>query len=299
AKNTIELERLYFAKRIVRQLRQSSGIYGIRTLRLMLHSMDYNGDGMISSHALNGALTQMGIRLTEEQCRAMTSCLGTGEDDRVDYVILLSNCYRNWTKKREEVVAEIFDILSAKCEGRMLTVNALMAHFKPQALTPDLLPELEGDQSHSQSSAAFLKQWVDSIGGTDGVVTWLEFACHYLDLSVCFQTDAQFVTFVCHSWGKDADEWLAKQVFCHFAQPDSSDMLEIEDFREMLSSFGFDITKDEADVWFETLDEDRQGRVTLEQFISSKVLKARKMWDEFVTNEHHSASKQDMVNILQ
>lgn len=51
-------------------------------------------------------------------------------------------------------------------------------------------------------------------------------------------------------------------------------------------------------AWYEAIDEDESGEVSLKEFLNSKVLKVKRLFDEYVTSNERSATKEEMIQIL-
>lgn len=291
----IEHQRLSFSKKILSRLK-ARGIHGIRTFRLMLHTMDLETNGTCLGRTFEGALAHMGVRLKFNEYDQLVELFGTGRSDEefLDYVHFLSYGCSNWSMQRQEVVEEAYDFLRELCPGKMLSVAAIESKFKPEALTADLVPEL----LEHHSAQEFLSQWSNSPVGAAGIVTWLDFVDYYLDVSLSFQNEQGFCQFVCKSWGIDMDDWLAKKVFKRFATGEDEDTLPAKDFVRMLEELDPSITEEEALAWYEAIDEDDSGEVSLEEFLQSKVLKVKRLFDDFDTDHSRTASSDEMGEIL-
>jgi len=293
--------RTEFSRKIWKSLWSNQGIYSARILRTMLHAMDTDNNGILSSHCVEGALTQNGLRIKTSEVEVLRELFQAPSvrdtEFPIDYVLFLAYGYRNWSKRREEATEEAFEFLSSKCPAGILQMRALFKELKAKELTPELYPALQG--AEHDAGSAFLRQWGECMAGTDGTITWEEFCFHYLDLSTCFDRDAEYVSFVLRSFGLDPDDWLAKRVFRTFAPPGyDADVLPPQEFTRMLKVFYSDISEEEAYAWYECMDEDRTGQVSLEEFIECKVLKAKRLFDDYVADPERNASKEEMVVIL-
>lgn len=282
------------SQRIFGRLRQR-GIHALRCFRRHLHAMDVQQTGTVSCRTLEGALSHMGFRLKASEYEQMLELFSADrEAETIDYLRLLAHGCSNWSKQREEVVAEGYSGLAERCPGGKLTASSLEQSFKPRALHSKLIPEL----LDHHSAAEFLSQWSDSNLGGDGVITWNDFLDYYLDVSLCFDSDPDFCHYVCASWGIDLDDWLAKKVFRHYTDPAIQDVLPAKDFRRMLSELDPTITEEEALAWYQAIDEDDSGEVSLQEFLSSKVLKVKRLFDQFDEGDTRKASKEQTVEIL-
>jgi len=289
-----EHERLAFTKRVLGRLKER-GIHGIRTFRLMLHTMDLERNGTCLGRTFEGALAHMGVRLKFNEYEVLMDLFGMGEEEEmVDYVHFLSYGCSNWSSQRQEVVQEAYDFLRELCPGKLLTVAAIEIKFRPEALSSQLVPEL----LEHHSAQEFLSQWSNSVVGADGIVTWLDFVDYYLDVSLCFDQEQGFCQFVCKSWGIDMDDWLAKKVFKRFATGEDEDTLPAKDFIRMLDELDPTITEEEAMAWYEAIDEDDSGEVSLEEFLQSKVLKVKRLFDQFDDDNTRTASGDVFTEIL-
>jgi len=322
----MDTRRADFTRRLMKKLRNLNGIYSARNFRQMLHSMDLNSDGIISAHSVEGALTQNGIRLPPAERKLLKELFSaefTGnkeeatrqpwfmaepeepKEDSIDYVLLLAHGYRNWSERREEAVREAYDLLCSKCPSGILVTKALMTHLKEWVLTPSLSPDLpptDDAQNNEHAAAAFLRQWRETVASSDGTMTLDEFKYHYLDLSACIPSESEFIAFVLKSWGEDPDDWLAKKAFrhfCHEEEDGEEDVLSLENFMKLLQVFDSKISEEEAQAWYVAMDEDQSGEVSLGEFINCKVLKAKRLYDEYVASPDRCATKEEMVVILQ
>lgn len=295
-------ERLAAATRILGRLK-ARGIHGIRHFRIMLHNMDLMDDGRVMGRTFEGALAHMGVRLKMaeyEQLIDLFSCDGSmegddGEQPCIDYVHLLACGASNWSTQREEVVQEAYDSLRDTCPGGVLTIAAIQHQFKPAALTPELIPSLV--QHHSAQE--FLAQWNAGVIGPDGVVSWTDFLDYYLDTSLWFDSDAAFCKFVCKCWGIDMDDWLAKKVFRRYATSEDEDTMPAKDFIRMLNELDSTISEEEAMAWYEAIDEDDSGDVSLDEFLQSKVLKVKRLFELFDNDNSRTVSGGEFPKILQ
>lgn len=276
------------------------GIHGIRAFRSALHGLDVRHDGTCTILTLEGALAHMGIRLKDSELDRLLVLFGAAEPGSVDYVRLLAHGCSNWSAQREEVVREAFDTLSEGCPGSMLLhFTAIERRFHPEALTADPVPGL---LEHHDSAKEFLAQWGSSVLGADGIVAWLDFADYYLDVSMFYDSDRDFCRYVSMSWGIDMDDWLAKKVFLQFAsrhEDDTERALTETGFVAMVSELDPTISADEALVWFRAIDDDCSGEIPIDKFLSSKVLKAKRLFDEVHTQASRTATKKEILPILQ
>jgi Ca2+-binding EF-hand superfamily protein len=286
------------ATRILGRLKDR-GIHGIRTFRIMLHNMDLTDDGQVMGRTFEGALAHMGVRLKYAEYDQLIALFGQqGQEDcdtLIDYVYFLACGASNWSTQREEVVREAYDCLREMCPGGILTLSIIQTELKPQALTSDLVPNLV--EHHSDQE--FLAQWNASLIGPDGVVAWTDFLDYYLDVCLWFDCDATFCKFVCKCWGIDMDDWLAKKVFHRYATGEDEDTLPVQDFIRMLAELDPTINADEAMAWYEAIDEDDSGEVSLDEFLESKILKVKRLFDEFDVGSTRTVGAAEMPAILQ
>lgn len=288
-------QREAYARHFLSKLKQR-GIHGIRTFRVMMHNMDLEGTGTCSGRTMEGALSHMGIRLSAQEYSRFIQLFGThvGADDMVDYVLFLACGCNNWSVQRQEAVQEAYDYLSAMCPGYLLTVGVLQTKFQSEALTSAHLPGL----LDHHSAETFLNQWFNSVLTDDGLVSWLDFLDYYLDISLCFASEHEFCQYVCKSWGIDMDDWLAKKVFNRYVNSESDNILPAKDFVRMLDELDPSITEEEALAWYEAIDEDDSGEVSLQEFLASKVLKVKRLFDRFDTSQNRSVTKEQLIAIL-
>lgn len=295
-----EHERLAVSTRILARLKER-GIHGVRSFRIMLHNMDVNGDGRVLGRTFEGALAHMGVGLKAAEFDQIIALFGEpGLIDRddgeamMDYVRFLSHGFNNWSQQRQEVAQEAYDCLRETCPGGVLTVSAIQIGFRPQCLSPDLVPHLV----EHESTQEFLAQWNSSVVGADGVVSWNDFMDYYIDVSLWFENDQSFCRFVCNCWGIDMDDWLAKKVFKRYATGEDDDTMSAKDFIRMLDELDNTITEEEAMAWYEAIDEDDKGEVTLDKFLQSKVLKVKRLFDHFDADNSRTVDAEEMPEIL-
>jgi len=290
-----DARRVEFTQRIFNRLKER-GIHGIRTLRIMMHNMDEEGAGLLPGRHFEGALTHMGIRLKISEYHILLEIYGVlvESEQKVDYVRFLAHGVGNWAQPRLEVCHEAYNYLSSNCRGRQLTHDIMERKFNTLALTPDLCPGVD----HHTSCEEFLKQWSDGVLSADGVVSWVDFLDYYLDVSWCFQSHHAFCQYVCSSWNIDMDDWLAKKVFRKYVGEDMDDGLPVEDFLLMLRELDPSIKQPEAIAWYGAIDEDDSGVVDLEEFISSKVLKVKRLFDSFDVDKSGTVDQEEMICIL-
>jgi Ca2+-binding EF-hand superfamily protein len=294
-----DVQRSELTNRIFGRLRER-GIHGIRTLRVMLHNMDTGNEGTMLGRTFEGALTHMGIRLKTSEYEMFVRLFGLPDkDDRegtqlVDYVRFLGHGVGNWSTERYEVVQEAYEFLCDCCKGSLLTVDVIEKKFNVLALTSALCPGLDQHSSREE----FLKQWSDSVLSADGIVTWVDFLDYYLDVSWCFDSHHGFCLYACKSWNIDMDDWIAKKVFRRYATADNEDILQWDEFQIMLQELDPTITADEAKAFFKAIDEDESGEVDLEEFLSSKVLKVKRLFDHYDVDQSRTVDQAEMICIL-
>jgi len=290
-----DARRMEFTHRIFNRLKER-GIHGIRTLRVMLHNMDVEGKGQLPSRTFEGALTHMGIRLRPQEHEILLKLFGTSHpiDRHISYVQFLAHGVGNWATARLEAVQEAYDYLCGKSVAGILTVDVIEKQFNTLSLTTDLCPLLVAHSALEE----FLKQWSDSVLSADGVITWVDFLDYYLDVSWCFSSHHDFCSYVCKSWSIDMDDWLAKKVFRRYAT-DNEDTLPVDDFLRMLHELDPGITEEEARAWYIALDEDGSGEVDLQEFLSSKVLTVKRLFDKFDPECRRVVDMEQMICILE
>jgi len=283
-----------FTARVLGRLRER-GIHGVRSFRLQLHHMDLECTGTVLARTFEGALAHLGVRLKKSEFDRLLELFTLHDDENmVDYVRFLSFGVGNWSRQREEVVAEAFDILSQQCPGGLLEAEMLGRNFQPAALTAESVPGM----AEHESAQEFLTQWSDSNLAPDGVIRWNDFLDYYMDTSLCFASDQDFCAFVCASWGINADDWLAKKVFRKYTDSDRPDCLVFGDFAKMVRDLDPSMSEEEAMAWYAAIDDDESGEISLEEFLSSKVLKVKRLFDEFDPSRSRVVNKATMLNIL-
>lgn len=304
-----EVLRKTVAQRLLGRLKER-GVHGFRTLRLMLHSMDLAGTGRIQTGALQGALIHMGFRALAEDVEQVTLLFRSeAQEDRgeteqeamLDYVALLSYVCSNWSQLREDVVREAYEALCKSSPGGLLWLGALTRKFLPEALTEEYLPELANSmEKNSMAYEGFLQQWRNASPRADGLLSWLDFAAYYLDVSVQVDSDHDFCKLVCRSWGVDMDDHLAKVAFLQFSSPDDPGLVPLEEFQQMLSEMEPGLSEEEAAVWISTVRgvSEGSGDISLTDFLRSKVLKVRRLYQTFVRSGTRAASQNEFFDII-
>jgi len=290
----LEKQRLELALRIRLKLR-AIGIHAVLTFRRMMNGIDLYSDGTCFARTLEGVLVHMGVRLKEVEFDRIVTLFSSKIADKVDYVKLLAYCYGNWSLQRQNVVREAYDHLAKSCPGGIFHVNAIQNHFNSDALTSGLVPGLFEHHSFYE----FLFHWNSNVFNADGLVLWLDFADYYLDISFFFDSDATFCQYVCQSWRVDLDDWVAKSVFRRYASEDNEDSLPQEDFVRMLAELDPTISEEEAVAFYCAIDEDKSGEVSLDEFLSSKVLRVKRLFEDIETHESRVANKEEFLVILQ
>lgn len=289
-----KLRRDFTAERIFGRLRKR-GIHGIRKFRSMLHQMDMLRTGTILGRTFEGALAHMGIKLKAAEFERLMQLFVTADDDEmVDYVRILAYGCSNWSYQREEVVREAYDTLCAESPGGHLCARLIERRFKSTALTTAHCP---GMLEH-ESAKEFVSQWSSDNLSADGVIRWHDFVDYYHDVSLCFDSDPEFVGYVCDCWSISLDDWLAKKVFRQYTDRDNEDVLPAREFLRMLQDLDSTVTEEEGVIWYEAIDTDDSGEVSLEEFLSSKVLKVKRLFDDFDETDSRTVDQETMVKIL-
>eukprot|EP00746_Dinoflagellata_sp_MGD_P000442 gnl/MRDRNA2_/MRDRNA2_100795_c0_seq1.p1 gnl/MRDRNA2_/MRDRNA2_100795_c0~~gnl/MRDRNA2_/MRDRNA2_100795_c0_seq1.p1 ORF type:complete len:799 (-),score=176.33 gnl/MRDRNA2_/MRDRNA2_100795_c0_seq1:117-2378(-) len=287
-------ERRALAHKILGKLKER-GIHGIRTFRVMCHNMDFHHDGVCLGRALEGALAHMGIKLKTAEYQHLSDLFGVDEQPEcIDYICLLQCICENISEQRLEVVEEAYQFLCETCPGSKLTVFALESRFKPAALNANLVPDLLEHHSIQE----FLSQWGAGVLGADGVVTWNDFLDYYLDVSMSVDSDVAFCEYVCNMWGIHMDDLVAKKIFRRYATGEDQDSLQADDFLLMLRELDGNLSDEEALAWLETIDEDGSGEISLAEFLQSKVLRVKRLFDRYDTDGSRSLDKKELMNIL-
>mmetsp|Transcript_92725 Transcript_92725/g.178913 ORF Transcript_92725/g.178913 Transcript_92725/m.178913 type:complete len:521 (+) Transcript_92725:1-1563(+) len=260
----------------------------------MMNGIDLHRDGTCFARTLEGVLVHMGVRLKEVEFDRIVTLFSTTTANKVDYVKMLAYCYANWSLQRQNVVREAYDHLAKSCPGGIFHVAALQHHFNSEALTPDLVPGLFEHHSFNE----FLFHWNSNVFNADGLVLWLDFADYYLDISFFFDSDVDFCQYVCQSWRVDIDDWVAKSLFHRYASEDNNDVLPEEQFVQMLAELDPMISEEEAIAFYCAIDADKSGEVSLDEFLSSKVLKVKRLFEDVKTHESRVANKEEFLVIL-
>jgi Ca2+-binding EF-hand superfamily protein len=94
------------------------------------------------------------------------------------------------------------------------------------------------------------------------------------------------------------DDWLAKKMFKSYVTCDYENVLSSNDFKRMLEELDPTVSAEEADAWFHAIDEDDSGEVSLEEFLNSKVLKVKRLFDQYDVDNSRTAAKDEMIQIL-
>mmetsp|Transcript_28111 Transcript_28111/g.64938 ORF Transcript_28111/g.64938 Transcript_28111/m.64938 type:complete len:677 (-) Transcript_28111:175-2205(-) len=275
------------------------GIHGLHMTRVWLHSMDSGKTGTCSVQTCVGAFANLGIRLTPHQAKYLQEFFHVQGKalNVINYVRLLAHGYSNWSRTREDAVREAYTTLVASCPGSTLTLECLQRLFCPDALHGCLVPELREHSEHS--FIMFQTQWNSSMVGADGVVTWSDFIDYYLDVSSSMGSDKDFCQYVCHSWGINVDDWLAKCLFQQYSgRGKEDDSLCKEEFLHMIQTLDPSISQEEGLTWFRCIDTDSSGEVSLPEFLQSQVLQAKRLFDIFDVDCHRTVGQQQMIQIL-
>lgn len=289
----LEQKRLELAVRIRSRLR-AKGIHAVHTFRRMMNGIDLHRDGTCFARTLEGVLVHMGVRLKEVEFDRIVRLFGTTTEGKVDYVKLLAYCYGNWSLQRQNVVQEAYDHLAKSSPGGIFHVNALQRQFNSEVLTADLVPGLFEHHSFNE----FLYHWNSSVFHADGLVVWLDFAEYYLDVSLFFDADAKFCHYVCQSWSIDIDDWVAKSIFRRYARKDNEDELPQDQFVQMLAELDPTISEEEALAFYCAIDEDKSGEVSIDEFLSSKILRVKRLFEDIETQDTRVANREEFLVIL-
>jgi len=286
-------EKYEFTRRFFRKLKKR-GIHGIRQFRLMCHNMDFGSNGVCLGRGLEGALAHMGVKMRLNEFADLLRLFGNGDADTVNYVEMLAYCCGNISQQRYEIIEEAFEFVKSKCPGSALTVVAIECQFRPQSLTSWHVPDLL--EHHSVEE--FTSQWSGGVLAADGVVGWADFVDYYMDVSVSIDSEADFCEYVCGNWGIDMDDWVAKKIFRRYASEDDEDSLAAKEFLRMLRELDPDISEDEALAWLDTIDEDDSGEISLQEFLESKVLRVKRLFDRYDDDHSRSLDRVKMMNVL-
>jgi Ca2+-binding EF-hand superfamily protein len=154
-------------------------------------------------------------------------------------------------------------------------------------MTEDLVPNL-GDHGAQE----FFHQWFNGVLHSDGSVNWLDFLDYYLDVSAYFTSEQEFCDFVCKSWGVDMNDVLAKRLFDSFATSDLDDVLLLHEFTAMIQEIDSTITDTEANAWYRDINERGNEAMTLQEFLSSRVLLVIRLFNEFGEGQRKLSYKQ-------
>mmetsp|Transcript_32352 Transcript_32352/g.69210 ORF Transcript_32352/g.69210 Transcript_32352/m.69210 type:complete len:628 (+) Transcript_32352:120-2003(+) len=271
------------------------GIHGIRQFRTILHSMDVEGRGTVSSRTFQGALTHMGVRTKEVEYEKLTQLFSVPDcDDEVDYVRFLTFGCTNWSDQRQRAVQDAYEALQKVSPGGHVDVSALARTFDPRAFTCALIPDL----IEHEASQEFLRCWSDWNLQSDGIIRPADFVDYYHDVSLWFSSDQDFCNFVCKSWQINPDDWLARHIFRRYASPDNPNILPKSHFYKMLLELDPTTNAEEAAVWYKAIDKDHDGEVDVVEFVYSKVLKTKRLFDQFAQNSKRCVDKATMMRIL-
>merc|ERR550514_604459 len=67
----------------------------------------------------------------------------------------------------------------------------------------------------------------------------------------------------------------------------------------MLKAVDPEMTEEEADAWLETVDENDNGEISIQDFLSAKVLRVKRLFDRYDPCKSKSITKVDMLRFLQ
>lgn len=232
---------------------------------------------MCLGHTFVGQLNHMGVRLRGHEAQELFEAFRTGEPEEIDYLFFFAHAYTNWSTQREEFVQGAFENLSQDSPGGVATYEVLQSQFKPSALTKHHVPFL----TDHNSAQEFFHQWSSGVLREDGAVAWLDFVDYYLDVSAMCDSEQEFCDYVCASWSIDTDDMLAKRVFFRYCTNEQGGVLPAHAFITMLMEMDSNITELEAMAWYEAISERDNGEVSLQEFLSSKVLKVKRLFDDF------------------
>jgi len=273
------------------------GVHAIRTLRTLFHNMDSDCDGLNPITAFCGALNALGVWVNDEDIELLRGSIGVespGQPESfADYILFLQvlvgdrNALLN--EQRLLILREAYAKLRETHPD--LSVPELIQKFSPTALKPEYCPDIDIHERVEQ----FLMQWV--LPNADGSVQWLDFLDYYVDVSMAMPSDALFDEFVRAAWSITVDEQQAAAAFLHHDSDNSAELDEHE-FHLCLREMDQSLTPRECHAMFACVDFDGSGSVSLKEFLESRVMQFKKLFDEADEDGSHSLEEEEFLTVL-
>lgn len=298
----LEQERKALAEMIMSKFR-CRGIHAIRKLRRMCHGIDLDLDGVCLGHGLEGVFSSIGLKLPQEDYKNLLQLFGTGPGGKYINYVLLFQCGANFNEVRREVVLEAYQYLCESSPGGALTLSALEANFWPQALESHLTDFAQDNQKgrdradRADQLEEFLSHWSHGTFDADGVISWTDFCDYYLDVSLAVADDRSFNEFVCKSYGIHMTDIEAKRVFRKLSG--GRDVVSDDEFLAVLKELNPDLHDKELLAWLESVDEDGDGEVVLQEFLDSQLLRVKHLFRKYDTDGSGSLEEPEFAALLQ
>jgi Ca2+-binding EF-hand superfamily protein len=180
--------------RVRAALAARGGLHSIRSLGIVMRSIDDNGNGKLDREELRWGLADFGVEVSPRDLDSLMNALDTNRDGQVDYNELLRGLRGNLSPRRRAMISAAFDKLDVDGSGEVTLedVSTLYDASNHPAV-------LKGELTEEDVLTEFMGQW--DTCDKDGIVTRAEFMEYYKDVSASVDTDDYFVFMMEQAWG--------------------------------------------------------------------------------------------------
>lgn len=184
--------------RVRTALAARGSLNGIRSMAIVMRSMDNNRSGRLDREELRWGMKDFGVELSERDLDCLMDALDVNGDGQISYDELLRGLRGNLTHRRREMIKQAFNKLDVDGSGVVTLEN--VANLYDASQHPGVM---EGKLTEEEVLREFMSQW-DTID-KDGVVTLPEFMEYYKDVSASIDTDDYFVFMMERAWHIEED----------------------------------------------------------------------------------------------
>lgn len=179
--------------RVRAALATRGSLNSIRSMGIVMRSLDDNGNGKLDREELRWGLRDFGVEVSDRDIEALMNALDVNRDGQVDYDELLRGLRGNLSRRRRAIINVAFDKLDVDGSGEV-TVEDL-AHLYDASQHPLVI---KGEMTEEEVLADFMSQWDTT--DKDGIVTRAEFMEYYKDVAASIDTDEYFVVMMENAW---------------------------------------------------------------------------------------------------
>jgi len=172
------------------------GMFGIRGVSHLFHSMDKNGNRQIDINEFYWGLKEFGVSLSEEEAMGVLKIFDKDRSGTISFEEFLRALKGDLNNYRVGIIRKAYEKLDVNKDGTVRLDD--IARLYDVSRHPDVI---QGRKEPKELYLDFMSKWDTQVA--DGIITFEEFLDYFSDVSASIDADEYFAAMMKNAWKID------------------------------------------------------------------------------------------------